>query len=217
MLITAGVGNEKLKSITQSLKSKTGGKYDFIMLSHSRKWIQNNLYQHQSFFSKIIQSRYLIYASSPYHPELHWEVPHKPYHADLYFYYKPAKDIAFQFFAIARNTKENYQGLEYFFALFFMSFCRTYIFVKTYYLPDHLSSQPLWQLCIYADPDILKYNYLIENFWTDFFPYADKHMTLHHKLSKLNKEEVNQMDTIVTKLMNELHDLVIENSLLTVY
>lgn len=214
MLIAIGAGNEKLKLITKSLKSKTGEEYDFVLLSHCRYWIQANLYQHQSFFCNIVQDKYLIYSSSRYLPEFHWEMPHNPYHADLFFYYKPTKDIALQFFAIASNDKENYQGLEYFFALFFMSFCRTYIFVKTYYLPNYLSSKALWNLCIYADEDVRKYNYLIEHFWINFFPYVDRNMNLHHNLSKLNKEQALQMSVIVDKLMNELQNLVIENGLI---
>ena len=214
MMIATGAGNEKLSQISQSLKSKINGKYDFVLLSHSLCWIQNNLYQNQSFFTNIIQEKSLIYSSSPYHPEFHWEVPHNPYHADLYLYYKSAKESAIQFFAIANNTKENYQGLEYLFSLFFLSFCRTYIFVKTYYLPNYLSTQTLWQLCIYGDSDIRKYEYLIEQFWTDFFPYLDRNMAIHHKLSKLDKEKVAVMNTIVEKLMNELHNLVIEGEIL---
>lgn len=215
MLIAIGAGNEKLKSITQSLKSKTGGKYDFVLISHNRNWIQKNLYQYQSFFAAIIQDKYLIHSSSQYHPELHWEVPHNPYHADLYFYYMSAKNSALQFFEIARNGNENHQGLEFLFSLFFLSFCRTYIFIKTYYLPNYLSNQALWELCIYADPDIRKYNYLIEQFWTDFFPYLDKHRTLHQRLSNLKKNEVDQMVVIVEKLAYELHNLVIEGGLLS--
>lgn len=214
MLVATGAGNEKLSIIRQSLKSKMEGKYDFVLLSHNRYWIQKNLYQNQSFFTNIIQEKYLIYSSSPYHPEFHWEVPHNPYHADLYFYYKSTKNSAFQFFEIFNNPKENYQGLEYLFSLFFLSFCRTYIFVKTYYLPNYLSSQSLWQLCLYADSDIRKYEYLIEQFWTDFFPYLDRHMDIHHRLSKLDKEKVVQMNIIVEKLMDELHNLVIEGKLL---
>jgi len=214
MLIAKGIGNEKLGLLDQSLKNNFGKKNDFVLISHNRGWMQKNLFQYQSFFSKVIQSKFLKYSSSIYHPEFHWEKPHNPYHADLHFYYKPTKDIAIQFFSIVDSTKENYQGLEYFFALFFMSFCRTYIFVKTYYLPHYLSNKTLWQLCIYADPDIRKYNYLIEQFWTDFFPYLDKHKTLHHKLSKLNKEEARQMNIIVEKLMCELQNLVIEGGLL---
>lgn len=215
MLIATGAGNEKLSIIRQSLKSKMEGKYDFVLLSHNRYWIQKNLYQNQSFFTNIIQEKSLIYSSSPYHPEFHWEVPHNPYHADLYFYYKSTKNSAFQFFEIFNNPKENYQGLEYLFSLFFLSFCRTYIFVKTYYLPNYLSTQTLWQLCIYGDSDIRKYEYLIEQFWTDFFPYLDRHMTIHHRLSKLDKEKVVQMNIIVEKLMDELHNLVIEGILLS--
>ena len=40
-------------------------------------------------------------------------------------------------------------------------------------------------------------------------------MTLHQRLSKLNKEEVAQMIVIVEKLMNELRDVVIEGGLLS--
>lgn len=214
MLITAGTGNEKLKLITDSLKSTMGEKYNFVLISHSRYWIQNNLYEYQNFFAGIIQDNYLIYSSSAYHPSFHWEVPHKPYHADLHIYYKSAKNSASQFSAIASNTEENYQGADSVFALFFLSFCRTYIFIKTYYMPNYLSSQGLWELCIYADPDIRKYNYLIEKFWTDFFPYLDRHTTVHHTLSRLKKEEAEQMNVIVEKMMYELHNLVIEGGLL---
>ncbi|MBC7847758.1 MAG: hypothetical protein H7Y10_14860 [Flavobacterium sp.] len=214
MIIADGAGNEKGKAVTQSLKSKTGEKQDFVMLCHSRNWIQANLYQYQSFFAGIIQDKYQIYASSPYHPDLHWEVPHNPYHADLYLYYTSAKNTALQFLAIARNENENHQGLEYLFALFFLSFCRTYIFIKTYYLPNDLSSQALWQLCIYADPAIRKHNHLTEQFWTDFFPFLDKHRTLHQKWSNLKKNELDQMVVIAEKLLDELHNLVIEGGLL---
>ncbi|WP_281310381.1 hypothetical protein [Flavobacterium flavigenum] len=214
LLIADTVGNEKLKTVTQSLKSKWGDQYDFVLLSHSRYWIQKNLYLYQHFFAGIMQDQNLIWSSEPYHPDLHWEVPYEPFHADLHFYYKAAKNVAFQFFAIDGNPKQNYQGLDYLFTLFFLSFCRTYIFVKTYYLPNYLSSQSLWQLCSYADPDIRKYNYLIEQFWTDIFLYTDKHMTLHHRLSKLSKEQVSQMNIIVEKLIFELHHLVIEGKLI---
>ncbi len=214
MLIGEGVGNEKLKSLTQSLKSRLGAAYDFVILCHSRAWIQCNLYQHQSFFSKILQSKFLMYSSSDYCPKLHWEVPHNPYHADLYFSYTLAKQSSLQFFGIYNNTKGNYTGMASLFALFFMSFCRTYIFVKTYYLPNHLSSQALWGLCVYADGGIRKYSYLLEQFWTEFFPFVDRNMNLHQRLVKLRKEDVDQMNIIVEKLMGELHELVIEGDLM---
>lgn len=216
LLLIAGAGNEKVSQITQSLGSRIDERYDFVLIGHSRCWIQKNLYQHQHFFANVMQEQYLVHASSPYHPELHWEVPHNPYHADLYLYYKSAKESALQFFDIVNSPKGNYQGLEYLFSLFFLSFCRTYIFVKTYYLPNYLSSQALWQLCLYADADLHKYQYLIEQFWTDFFSYLDKHRTLRHKVSRLDGEELGQMNTIVQQLMEELHNVVVEGKLLDI-
>ncbi|MBK0371171.1 hypothetical protein [Flavobacterium agrisoli] len=215
MLIVTVGNNEKIKSISESLKYKTGDKYNFVLLSHSRYWIQKNLYQYQSFFVSIVKNEYLIYSASKYFAEFHWETNHDPYHADLYFYYTSTKNTASQFYTIVNNAEENYQGLDTLFTLFFISFCRTYIFVKTYYLPNDLSNQSLWQLCVYADSDIRKYDYLLEQFWTDFFPYLDKNMRLYHKLIKLNKDEVNPMNIIIDKLMNELDNLIIKGGVLS--
>lgn len=214
LLLIAGASNEKVSQIMQSLKGRIGERYDFVLVGHRRCWIQKNLYQHQHFFANVMQEQYLIYSSSPYHPELHWEVPHNPYHADLYLHYKSAKETALQFSDIANSPKGNYQGLQYLFSLFFLSFCRTYMFVKTYYLPNYLSSQALWQLVVYADASLQKYEYWIGEFWTDLFPYLDRYRTLHHKVARLDREEVAQMDAMVQKLMEELHNLVVEGKLL---
>lgn len=214
LLITAETGNEKLKLITDSLKNKVGGNYNFVLLSHSRYWIQHNLFDYQSFFSKIIHDDYLIYSSSEYHPSFHWESPHQPYHGDLHIFYKSVKESALQFSVTAKNAGECYCGLDSLFALFFLSFSRTYIYAKTYYMPNYLSGQTLWDLCIYANADIRKYNYLLEQFWTDFFPYTDSNRTVFHGLSRLDKDKVDQMSIIVEKLMCELHNLIIESGLL---
>ncbi len=61
MLIATGAGNEKLRLMNQSLKSKVGEKHDFVLISHNRNWIQTNLYQNQNFFSRIIQNEYHIF------------------------------------------------------------------------------------------------------------------------------------------------------------
>ena len=188
-----------------------------VMISHSRYWIQNNLYEYQSFFEKIIKENYLIYSSNEFHPEFHWEEPHKPYYGDLHIFYKSAEKCAEQFSATAHNNEENYCGLGSLFAQFFLSFCRTYIFVKTYYMPNYLSSKTLWNLCIYADSDIKKYNYLLETFWTDVFAYLDANRNVSHGLTRLDAEKVSQMEMIVTKLSNELHKVVIEGGLLKIY
>jgi len=214
LLITEGAGNEKLKSIINFIKNRTDGNSAFVLISHSRYWIQNNLYEYQSFFEKIIKENYLIYSSNKYHPDFHWESPHRPYHGDLHFFYKSVEQSALQFSVIASNTIGNYCGITSVFSLFFMSFCRTYIFAKTYYMPNYLPSHILWELCVYADINIRKYNYLIEQFWTDLFPFLDRNRAIFNCASRLNIEEINQMTVIVERLMNELRTAVIETGLL---
>lgn len=214
LLVTDGIGNEKLKLIVNRLKNKKDGNSVFVLISHSRQWIQNNLYEYQSFFEKIIKEEQLIYSSNEYHPEFHWESPHKPYHGDLHLYYKSAEKSFLQFSLIATNADGNYCGLTSIFSLFFMSFCRTYIFAKTYYMPNYLPSQTLWQLCIYADADIRKYNYLTEQFWTDFFPFLDRNRAVFNCWDRLKVEQLDQMTVIVEKLMNELRIAVVESGLL---
>ncbi|WP_296149906.1 hypothetical protein [uncultured Flavobacterium sp.] len=214
LLVAQGISNEQLGRLGQSLKSRMGEVHEFVVISHDRCWIQSNLYAHQQFFATIMQNQFLVYALHAYHPELHWEAPHEPYHADLYFYYRPAKDSASQFMAIPGNATENYQGLDAVFAQFFLSFCRTFIFVKTYYVPNYLSSEALWQLCLYGDGGLRKYQYLIDNFWTDFFCYVDGNSVVRPKLSILDKGKAGQMRVLVGILMGELHEEVVEGGLL---
>ncbi|MPS66519.1 hypothetical protein [Chryseobacterium sp.] len=214
LLIGSNVNNEKLKSITQSLKSRFGDQYGFLLLGHNRYWIQKNLYQYQSFFAFIMQAKHLMYSSDQYHPEPHWQMPHHPQHNELYFHYKSTLESALQFYKLLDGEKENYQGISNLFSLSFLSFCRTYILVKTFYLPNYMTSEALWQLCIYADKDIYKFNYLFEQFNTNLFSFADYNMSVHHSIAKIDIEKVNQMKMIVEKLMTELKEVVIGGQLL---
>ncbi|GEP51946.1 hypothetical protein FNO01nite_26180 [Flavobacterium noncentrifugens] len=214
LLIARGVGNEKLKLLTQSLKGKAGLEHDFVLIAHERYWIQKNLFQYQQFFSQIIQSKNLIYSSGDCHPEFHWLKPHEPHHGDLFLYCKATEYTAMQFFAMADPDRQNDQGLEYLFTLFFLSFCRTYISAKTFYTPNSLSCRVLWQLCVYADANLQRYDYLFGQFPGDFFYFLDKYMTLHHRLSHHSKEEVELMKMIVEKLGKALKDLVVGGRLL---
>lgn len=77
-------------------------------------------------------------------------------------------------------------------------------------MPNYLTSKRLWQLCEFANPRLRKYNYLFEEFYTHIFPYLDYHMTLHHQITKLKREDVNQIINIVKKLKHELDNIIIE-------
>ncbi|AZA77795.1 hypothetical protein EG359_10300 [Chryseobacterium joostei] len=214
LLIGLNVNNEKVKAITHSLTSIFGKEYKFLLVGHDRYWIQKNLYQYQSFFVFIMQGKNLVFTSDQNHPEPHWEMPNQPQHSDLYFHYKSALQSSLQFYKLIDGEQENYQGVDNIFALFLLSFCRTYIYVKTFYLPNYMTSEALWQLCIYADKDIYKYNYLFEQFSSNIFSFTDYNMSVHHSIGKVDKEKVNCMKMIVKKLMNELKITVIDGKLL---
>ncbi len=214
LLIGLNVNNEKIKAITHSLTSIFGNKYKFLLVGHDRYWIQKNLYQYQSFFVFIMQGKHLVYSSDKYHPEPHWEMPHQPQHSDLYFHYKSTLESSLQFHKLIDGEQENYQGVDNLFALFLLSFCRTFIYVKTYYLPNYMTSEALWQLCIYADKDIHKYNYLFEQFSSNIFSFTDYNMSVHHSIAKVDTEKVKSMIIIVGKLMNELKETVVDGKLL---
>lgn len=208
------MSNEKLKELQSFLKNKIGKQNDFVLISHDRCWIQSSLYEYQNFFAGIMRKKNKIYASNPYHPQPHWEFPHHP-HQDLGFYYKSAKGNGLQFLSVVGNENDNYQGVPYLFALFFLSFCRTYIFVKFCYLPNYLSFQSLWHLCLYANPDMIRYQQLFDGFLYKLIPTLEYHKMLRHKYTRLEKEAIDQMKVIVEKLMEELDGLVIKEGLIS--
>lgn len=214
LLIGHKMSNEKIESVTQSLKSVFGKTHTFMLLGHDRYWIQKDLYQHQAFFADSMQAKNLIYTSDRHHPDLHWQVPYTPHHDDLYFYYKTTLEGALQFNKLVCDETGNWQGVASMFSLFFLSFCRTYIFVKTYYLPNYLNSETLWNLCVLADSHIQKYSYLIEQLCTNPFSFTDYHRSVHHQVIKLDQDKVAQMKSLVDGLMYELKQEVIDGNLL---
>ncbi|MBD3906347.1 hypothetical protein NAL32_16805 [Chryseobacterium sp. Ch-15] len=213
LIIAQNLSNEKLREKQYSLKNKAGKQYDFVLISHDRNWIQQNLFKYQNFFATIIQGKNRIYTSSPYHPEPHWEFPHH-LNQDLECYYKSAKGNGLQFLNMIANENENHQGIPYIFALFFLSFCRTYIFVKLCYMPNYLSFQSLWHLCLYGNPDLIRYQHLYDGFLQKLIPTLEYHKILRHKFTRIDKEVIDQMKVLAEKLMNELDELVIEEGLI---
>src|SRR5690606_3195320 len=59
LLIGSGLGNEKLGSLTQSLKSQTADNIDFVLIGHERYWIQKHLFQYQHFFARLVREENL--------------------------------------------------------------------------------------------------------------------------------------------------------------
>lgn len=203
LLLIGRFSNDKLASVAQSLKSKTTAGCDFVLIGHERYWIQKNLSQYQEFFFRIIQDENLIYSSGDCHAELHWKNPYESNHGDLYLYCQSCQQSMKQFYLLA-NNQQNTTGVAYLFTLVFLSFCRYYIYAKTYYIPNTLSCRALWQLCVYANPEVYKYQHALAQFPGDLFGFLDKHLVLHNRLSKLSQEELDEMKVIVGQLEVEV-------------
>lgn len=204
LLVARGLGSEKLGRLTQSLNARLGEGHHFVLVSHDRRWIQAHLYDYQNFFRPVMQEPFLAYSSHSCHPEPYWKEYHHPPQEDLWYYCRPMRNSASQFLAIASSGSGNYQGLDGIFASFFLSFCRVLIYNKADYLPHRLSSRALWQLCLYADEGLRRHQHLIDNFWTDFFRYVDKHTTAATTLTPLDSEKVAAMQVLVEQLQDEV-------------
>lgn len=210
LLIGFNISNEFLRGIRHKIRSKSTEKYDFVLIAHDRQWIQKKLFIYQSFFANIMQSKNKIYESHPYHPELHWEEPYKGAFGNyltIQKFYQATKNSANQIIRIIESEDKNYQGLPYLFSLFFLSFCRTYIFSKLSYEPHYLPSHFLWKLCLYANPELKKLEYQFDEFRLRFFIYLDCNRSLRHRLDNFETEELEKIKSITVLLINELNKI----------
>lgn len=210
LLIGYNVSNDFLRNIRYKIRSKTTKKYDFVIIAHDRQWIQKKLFIHQGFFEKIIQFKNKIYESHPFHPEPHWEHPHNGsfgFYQTLKSFYGITDKCARQINQIIEDEDRNYQGLPYLFSLFFLSFCKTYIFAKLFYEPHYLPSHFLWKLCMYANPELKKVEYQFDEFRIKFFTFLDHNRTLHHRADIFEKGDLDTMKFIIILLMNELNKI----------
>ncbi|SEM65091.1 hypothetical protein SAMN05421856_10575 [Chryseobacterium taichungense] len=207
LLIGYNVSNDFLRNIRYKIRSKTTKKYDFVIIAHDRQWIQKKLFIHQGFFEKIIQIKNKIYESNPFHPEPHWEYPHDGsfgFYQTLKSFYGITDKCARQITQIIESVDKNHQGLPYLFSLFFLSFCKTYIFAKLFYEPHYLPSHFLWKLCLYANPELKKVEYQFDEFRLKFFTFLDHNRTLHHRADIFEKGDLDTIKSITVTLMNEL-------------
>jgi len=204
LLIGKGFSNQLLKNLTAKLNAQTGNKAEFVLIAHTRLWIQEFLYVHQDFFAKIIKEENRIFITSPHHPKPHWEHPYTPGYPDLELYHTHTVRVFDQFLLMADHQTDNNSGVANLFALFFQTFCKTYLFATLSYHPNNLHSQALWQLCLYANPKLKQYEYLFNQLDIPFFNFLDHYSTIQPTYPFKQKQKTNILIEIADKLINEL-------------
>ncbi|MBN2635942.1 MAG: hypothetical protein JXR61_06710, partial [Prolixibacteraceae bacterium] len=206
LLIGKGLGTEILNQIRQSVKAKSEGKLEVVLIGHTRIWIQTNLFYHQAFFKKVMVPENLRYQSNNNNPAIHWENPYTPEYPDLDHYYISSIKLAAQYFILRENAEnENYEGFGELFGRAVQRILRTYIYSKLSYLPNYLPAFNLWKLCVYAEPKLENMEFLFEkcsgeNFYTELGNYN----RFYHGISLLTTDKLSVMDEMLQLLLQKL-------------
>ncbi len=206
LLIGKRLGTETLSRIQQSVTAKSENKLTVVLLGHRRFWIQSNLFCHQAFFKKVMIPENLKFQSPQNHPSIHWENPHTPEYPDLEYYYRSSIRMATQYFVLRDNSdKDITDGLIDLFGKSVLRIFRTFVFSKLSYLPNYLPAFNLWKLCVFAEPELEKLEFLFEKCSGEhFFRELNNHNRFHYGISRLNEEELLTMDEILQLLMQKL-------------
>ncbi len=208
LLIGKGLGTEILNQIRQSVKAKSEGKLEVVLIGHTRIWVQTNLFYHQAFFKKVMVPENLRFQSNKNHPFIHWENPYTPEYPDLDHYYLSSIKLAVQYFVLRNNAEnENYEGLGELFARAVLRILRTFIYSKLSYFPHYLPAFNLWKLCVYAEPKLEKMEFLFEKCsGENFFTELGNYNRFYHGLSLLTTNKLSIMDEILRLLVERLEE-----------
>jgi len=206
LLIGESLGTETLNRIQQSVNSRFEGKYSVILIGHSRSCIQTNLFYQQPFFKKIMKPENLKFQSHLKHPSIHWEEDNSPEYPDLEYLNRSAINLTAQYFVLRNHSeKDNTEGFFDLFSKSVLRIFRTLVYSKLSYLPNYLPAFTLWKLCIYADPELEKLEYLFEKLsGDDFFKEVNKGNHFHHDISRLTEKKLLIMDETMNTLLNKL-------------
>ncbi len=206
LLIGKGLGTEILNQIRQSVKAKSEGKLEVVLIAHTRIWIQTNLFYHQAFFKKVIVPENLRYQSNKNHPAIHWENPYTPEYPDLDHYYNSSIKLAAQYFILRENAEnDNNEGLGELFARAVLRILRTFIYSRLSYFPHYLPAFNLWKLCVYAEPRLEKMEFLFEKCSGDnFFTELGNYNRFYHGISLLTTDKLSVMDEMLQLLLQKL-------------
>lgn len=210
LLVADDVGTSLLNQIQQSYGTKNHGKMQLVLIAHSRIWIQKVVFAYQKFFRDIMVPENKIFESHPHHPHIHWEEPYTVLYPDLDHYHKSALLLAENYFLwTKKSTKNNQEGLKDLFFHSLRRMFRTFIYAKLSYLPHYLSAQTLWDLCLYADPELENQEYIMEKIGAGkFFHLMEKYSHFHHDLTKTSKKESKIMRELLSNIRKKLREAV---------
>ncbi|MCX8523552.1 hypothetical protein OF897_06420 [Chryseobacterium formosus] len=210
LLIGEGLGDNSLYDTQQSVRDKSRGKVNVIILGHRRFSIQDRLFQSQEFMHKIMTDENRVYASHRYHPPIHWEYLSSDEHGDVCIYYNRMIKTVKQYFVV--REKADAENDELFFLLFshaLMRILRFYLYCSlSNYFPNFSKMDDTWNLCLYADPSLEKIEFLFEKISPEFFRLTNSFLKYTDRSYCFQNNELPVMDEILNTLLGKLEKLI---------
>ncbi|WP_312090327.1 hypothetical protein [Chryseobacterium sp.] len=214
LVIGEGLSNDKVFSTQQSIFDKSEGNAYAIILGHRRFSIQDRLFASQDFMKTLMADENRLYASSLYHPEIHWEYISADYNGDLCIYYTRMLKTVKQYFSNRENNTEgNGEFLMLLFSHAMMKILRVHLYCSLCnYLPNFINLYDTWKLCVYTEPSLEKIEFLFEKIDVKFFKLVDSFLAYTERPHQFKGGDLETMDEILNFLLNKLDDLIKKNN-----
>lgn len=215
LVVGEGLGDSALYDTQQSIRDKSRGKVNVIILGHRRFSIQDRLFQSQEFMHKIMTEENRVYASHQYHPPIHWEYLSSDEQGDLCIYYdRMIKTVKRYFMLREKGDEENDELFLLLFSHALMRILRVYLYCSLYnYFPNFNKMEDIWNLCLYADPSLEKIEFLFEKISTEFFRLTNSFLKYTDRSHRFENDELAVMDEILSILVGKLEKLITVNNL----
>ncbi len=200
LLIGKKINKKDLDMMQQTVSRKTGGKYSIVPVAHSARWIQENLWESQPFFRKVMQPKNAVY-TSVFPTMIHWhtwepgvctdeEVSFQQFNA-LYGNYKTLR---------SQKQPSSAKGIRLIVKRMLHRAFLLLIYNRLHYRPDAKTDlRILWKLCIYAEPEVKSLNPIIMKLPLDFFSFLSQAGNPDEKVIDMQDELVKGLAELLEK------------------
>lgn len=205
LLISNKISNQDLFNMMHIVSQQTGGKFNIIPIAHSKVWIQENLWEYQSFFKKIMVPEKSIYTESP--SVIHWHKEDSKKDFDYGIYYRRCSEL-YEKYKLLRSQENpiSHEGLGLILSGFFHRACSIFIYVNLHYRPNEINLRILWKLCAYTDPKLRNLDYFVHQLPFDFFEFLNPSRNLYKNAFLLNEEVLSVLDELTENFFNLLEE-----------
>jgi len=176
LLIGKNINKKNLDVMRKTVSRKTGGKYSIVPIAHSARWIQENLWESQPFFRKIMQPENAIYTAN-FPSVIHWSIQETDLCTDEEPFYRQFIRL-YEHYKTLRSQKEPLLFPEAMESILERVFHRAFLLIiynKLHYRPEEKTGlRILWKLCTFAEPEMKVLHAMTRKLPFDFFDFLTK-------------------------------------------